>query len=101
MKTDIVVEIIYNMKDSGQTVIRTNAKQEAVPEILEAWVMGQVGQGVDHRNPKKKDEYKISINLDLSDDTFRTSSDTGNHGLTAGLVLDVVKNLDKVRISLL
>ena len=98
-KADVALEITFNINEPDKTVIKTNAKKEAVEEILEAWLSCQMGQGKDESKPNKKDEYKIKIQLDLSDDTFCTSSDTGNKGLTCGLVMDVFKRLDKIKIS--
>lgn len=98
-KADVVVEITFNLNNPERTIIRTNAKNEAVKEILEAWLFGQIGQGGDKREPNKKDEYKIVIRLDLSDDTFYTTSDTGNKGLTCGLVMNVFSKLSQATIT--
>lgn len=98
-KADIVVNIVYNINDHSKTVIKTNAKADKVQEILEEWLTSQIGQGRDSREPVRRGEYKITIKLDLSDDTFFTSSDTGNMSLTAGIVKNVAKYLNIIRIS--
>lgn len=98
-KADIILAIIYNMKEQDKCVIKTNTKREAIGEILEAWLQCQIGQGEDLRPAKERDVYNIFIDLDLSDDTFYTSSDTGNKGLTARIVADVFARLTDIKIE--
>lgn len=95
---DMVIEIAFDINNPNKTVIKTNAKKEAIEEILEAWLSCQIGQGKDESEPKKQDTYKIKIQLDLSDDTFCTNSDTGNKSFTCGIVKDVFKRLDQVEV---
>ncbi len=98
-KADIVLKLNFNLSKPDKTVVKTNAKKEAVSEILEAWLSCQIGQGEDSREPNKKDKYEIVIKLDLSNDTFFTNSDTGNKGLTCGLVMDVFSRLDQITVT--
>ena len=105
-KADIVVEITYNVNEPEKTVIRTNAKPDKVSEIFETWLVAQIGKGKDSREPVRKNEYKITIKLDLSDDTFYVSSDTGNNDLTVGIFVNLigiiqVGHSDKIQISTL
>ncbi|MBI2058124.1 MAG: hypothetical protein HYT63_04080 [Candidatus Yanofskybacteria bacterium] len=58
-KAGVVLKINFNLNKPDKTVIKTNAKREAISEILEAWLLGQVGQGEDDRMPNIKDEYEI------------------------------------------
>ncbi len=95
---DIVLEIAFNISDPGKTVIRTNAKKEALDGILEAWLSCQIGQSKDKSKAEERDLYKIKIQMDLSDDSFYTSSDTGNKGLTCGIVMAVFKRLDQTQV---
>ncbi len=98
-KADITVEIIYNVSEPEKTVIKTNAKKEALAEILERWISAQMFRGGDDSLPNRKSEYRVVIHLDLSDDTFYTESDTGNRGLTCGIVVNVFNDLlDKVTV---
>lgn len=39
--------------------------------------------------------YNISITFDMADDSFEIISDTGNKGLTAGLIFTIVTQLDR------
>lgn len=96
---DVVVEITFNVNQPEKTTIRTNAKKDAVAEVLEAWLSSQMGQGEDKGEPDRKDEYRIVIKLDLSQDIFHTTSDTGNKGLTCGIVIDVSNKLDQITIT--
>lgn len=97
-KIDIVIEINFNLNEPEKTVIKTNAKKEAVTGILEEWLCRQIGQGKDDREPNKKNEYKVMIKLDLNDDMFFTGSDTGNESLTCGIVIDAYSRLDELTI---
>jgi len=97
-KTDIVIVINFNMKESKKISIKTNAKEEAVEGILENWIRSQLGAGKDTNKIKEREEYEIVIKLDLDGDVFHTSSDTGNKSLTCGLVMHVFSNLKKIPI---
>lgn len=95
----IAIIIDYDLKNPERTAIRTNAKKETLEEILETFLHAQVGAGEDDRRANEKDEYKIAIYLDLTDDTFKTESDTGNDGLTCGIVADVLQRIKNVRVT--
>lgn len=62
-RADIIVQVIFNLKEPDKTLIKTNAKKEAVEGILEAWLTDQIGKGKDDRESIKKDEYRIMIGL--------------------------------------
>lgn len=98
-KTDVVVEVLFSIKNREKTVIRTNANKEGLKSILSNWLRGQTGSGKDTQKPNEKDEYRIVIGLDLSNDTFYTKSDTGNKSLTCGIVADVFKRLDEIKVE--
>lgn len=98
MKTDISIIINFNINDEAKTTIKTNAKPEALEEILSDWIRDQAGLGEDLRNPNVSGVYEIQINLDLSGDIFTTSSDTGNDGLTAGIVQRVFGTLKEIEV---
>jgi len=95
---NIILQILFNVDERNKSTITTNAKKEAIAEILEAWVSSQVGLGKDDSEADKKPEYKIEIQLDLSYDTFSTKSDTGNNGLTCGIIMDLLNRLDNISI---
>ena len=95
----IIVKIDYNIKEQLETVVRTNAKDEALPEILQNWIRCEIGQGEDNKEPNREDIYKIRITLDLTDGSFYTKSNTGNKDLTCGLVMNVLNMLDKIKIA--
>ena len=41
---DVTLEVNFDIKNPDRTTIRTNAKKEAVEEILGAWLSCQIGQ---------------------------------------------------------
>ncbi len=93
------VKILYNMEHPEKTVLQTNMNPEGLQEVLEGWFFTQFGQGKDTRPPKQKPIFTIMIGLDLSNDTFHTSSDTGNASLTCGIVQDVFGRLATLRLE--
>lgn len=98
-KADITLAITYHIKEQDKCVIKTNAQKEAIGEILEAWLQDQIGQGKDSRKAYERDVYQITIDLDLSDNTFYTASNTGNKNLTIELVANVLVKLADIRIE--
>ncbi len=98
MNADILIIINFDLNDKNKTIIRTNATPEALPEILSDWIRDQVGTGKDLSKHDEKDNYVIKINLDLSGDIFTTSSDTGNKGLTNGIVMTTFGMLEEIQI---
>lgn len=98
-KTDIIVKIKYNLKEPDETIIETNANEEAVSEILETWLSGQINRGKDDSQCNEKDEFEVVIRLDLSNDTFSTNSDTNNKSVTCGIVIDVFRRLGEIPIT--
>lgn len=96
----IRVEIINDSKDPGKSLIKTNIRKEMVPGILEEWVCSQLEKGEDKKKIKEKDVYEIIIELDLKDDTFCTTSNTGNADLTAGIILSIMRRLNENKIKI-
>lgn len=96
--SDLWIDIEYRFNkpvDGPRAVIHTNIKRELVGDMLGEWIQDQMGRGADEREAEDKETYHIRIDIDLSCDAFTTGSDTGNHGLTCGIVLDVFKRLDQ------
>lgn len=95
-KVDVYVEIRYDAR-KGQEKIwigDTNIKKERLKDFLLDWLMTQVGQGKDERKAHERESYKVVIGCDLSFDTFHVMSDTGNDGLTCGIVMGAVNKLE-------
>ncbi len=97
---DITLEITYPVQNPRASTIRTNARPEAIEELLATWIAGQQGKGEDDRKPNELSEYVIVIELDLSNDSFTTRSNTGNKGLTAGIVMDVFSRRTAIPVGL-
>lgn len=99
IKADAVLTISFPVSGE-QVTIKSNIKPERIQEVLEDYVRSQMGSGEQSdRNYNAKEIYTITLGLDLSDDTFTTSSDTGNEVLTLGIVMDVLKNFGSVKIE--
>ena len=92
--TTLFIEITFPMK--GTPTINTDVKHERVSDFLVDWMRAtQIGQGKDDSEAVEREEYRIGINIDLADDSFTTKTDTGNKGLTCGIVMNVVGRIEK------
>lgn len=88
-KPDIFVEMTFNVKDET-TTIRTNAKHEKVVDLLEDYLHAQVGTGKDPSPMVELDVYKISIGVELGDDSWGSYHDCGNKGLRDGILMRIL-----------
>ena len=85
-KSDIYLDMSFDMKTDVLTIEDTNVRRDYIDELLSDWVRNQMGRGEDNSPAVERDVYRIRIDVDLSDDTFRARADTGNKGLTAGII---------------
>ena len=86
-RRDLYLFMNYDVKEDVLTIEETNVKADYIDDLLTEWIRGQSGKGADNRTPNQKDKYQIQMEVDLSYDNFRVNSDTGNHGLTAGIIM--------------
>ena len=101
MKIDAWAKIIYDLDTPSKSKILTNAKDlELLEELFSDFVRANAGQGADNSKPNKKSRYEILIMLDMSDDTFSVKSDTGNKGLTCGIVMSALGDIKNIEIQL-
>lgn len=96
---DVLVVIHHDVCERGRTCVYTNGRSEALEEILSAWLQNEMGRGRDDAPFVERAVYTIEIGLALEDDTFFTKSDTGNRGLTCGVVMDALRNLKKFAVK--
>lgn len=92
----IYINLTYPINDSKNFKIKTNAKPELVSELIFDFIHGQIGAGKDERPAKDLEVYHIDLSVDLTDDTWRTSHDTGNLGLRDGILMNVAQRIDKM-----
>jgi hypothetical protein len=96
MTPDIVMEIYYPLDTPKEFRIKTNAKTEVVADLVGTYIQDCcIGRGVDETPANEQDEYRIVIGLQLSDDSWGITSNTGNKGLTTGILMAVMKMLDE------
>ena len=91
MVVDVYLEFKYDAKTDEISITDTNLKRDKIDEVLGEYLRAQMGQGRDSRQPNRQETYGIKIGLDLDGDVFHTESDTGNAGLTTGLVMHLLK----------
>lgn len=100
---DVLIEIRFPVKEGETPIIYTNARtdNDAIEDILSTWLQFQMGKGEDPSPAVERDVYKIKIGLVIEDDSFAVESDTGNKGLTAGIVLEVFQKLKDIPVKTL
>ena len=89
---DLKIDITYKIED-GNFEIKGNVKEEAQVSIIENFLRTQKGNGQDNREANNQEKYHISLELDLTDDSYKVSYDTGNKGLRDGILIDVLGRL--------
>jgi hypothetical protein len=87
----LYINIKYNI-NTNKYEFDSNIKSERQSSIIEDFLRCQLGRGEDDRPDADRDEYNISINLHLSDDTFYSKDDCGNYGLRDGILLNALKS---------
>lgn len=92
------IRIIFNINKPRETIVETDVKTEALDELFAYFMHSQIGAGKDESKPNEKDVYDITIQINLEDDSLTIKSDTGNKGLTAGIVTDVWSRIDDLSI---
>lgn len=95
----IILKITFYLSEPEKSIIETNAKPEALDEIFSCYMRSQMGAGKDDSPPTEKDIYSIEINLDLSDDSITVKSDTGNKGLTCGIIRHIWPIIERLTIK--
>lgn len=92
MKPDIVIEMEFDMK-GDRVQIRTNAKHDKVVDLLEDYLHACVGTGKDPAPPEEHDIYKITLGVELGEDSWGSAHNCGNKGLREGIIMRVLKML--------
>ena len=92
MAADIYLNIFFGI-DAGAIQIETNAKPEAVEELLVDFLHSQVGAGKDDSAPNDLKLYRICLTVDLSDDSWYAKSNCGNKGLRDGILMYILKKI--------
>jgi len=81
---DGVIELQWNT-ETAEFTMQTNVKEPK--ELILDFIQTQFGAGEDNTPREEQDVYKIKLEIDLSDDTFRTTHNCGNKGLRDGILL--------------
>ena len=89
---DLYIDMQYSVPEKQLTIEDTNVKLELIGGLLSDWVRGCMGKGEDRSKANKKDLYNIRMTVDLTCDTFKIFSDTGNKGVTTGIIATSLGN---------
>lgn len=81
----LYLKLRYNLEaDSFET--ETNIAPDKIEDVVAEFLRSQMGLGKDNCEPAPGPLYEIKIELDLSDDTFKVSSNTNSSSLTTGII---------------
>ncbi len=93
-KPIIYIKVTFPINDPKNFKIETNAKPECVGDLIGDFLHMQIGQGRDDSQPDvDRKIYHIDLSVDLTDDTWHTSHDTGNKGLRDGILMHVFQEI--------
>jgi hypothetical protein len=94
-KDVLTIKLLYNVKND-EFKCETDIKEDKLSEIISDFLRTQMGLGSDERKANELDTYEITLTLDLADgDTFHLKSNTGNDGLTTGIILEYFNRIKK------
>ncbi|MCL4406245.1 MAG: hypothetical protein M1586_01025 [Patescibacteria group bacterium] len=95
----LIARISFDCEHQDQTQVFTNAKDEALTDMLTEYLRSQMGTGEDKNPAAEKNHFSVEVSLDLSEDIFQTKTDTGNKGLTCGIIAQVIDLIDSGAIK--
>jgi|SRR5579863_4638104 len=99
---DILMVLKVDFKEPSNTSIYTNARPEALDELLGNCIQDEVCKflGRDPATPNMDlDVYTVKIGYFLDDDSFSIESDTNNRGFTVGLIGAILGNLKNTPVK--
>lgn len=89
----LTMSIKYNMKDS-EFDISSNMKKDGQKNLLEKFLMAQIGAGKDESKANEQEVYTITLKWFPENDTIEAQSDTGNKGLRDGILGYILSQWD-------
>lgn len=92
MPNDLFLNLTYDVTNNRFDVL-TNIKENKIAHVVINFLRTQVGAGKDHTPPNVYSKYSISLELDLSEDTFTCLHNCGSKGLREGILLEYLKEL--------
>lgn len=99
---DVLIVVKYDFTDHANTCIYTNARTEALDELLVNCLQDEVYKflGRDPAEPNMGlDVYTIKVGYFLDDDCFSIESDTNNRGFTVGILSAVLGTLSDIAVK--
>lgn len=96
----LTIKITFPINEPEKFKIESDIKQEHWGEIISEFIRSQMGTGKDNTPAEERDVYNITIQIDLSDDTFYCKHDCGNKGLREGILMDILGRLSDAEASI-
>ncbi len=87
----LYLKLKFNVK-KGKFKFETNV--ENTGKFVQEFLRTQIGAGVDNRQCREANKYKINLQLDTTDDTWFIKHNCQNDGLSTGILLHYVSSLE-------
>lgn len=90
----LFVSFIFPINDpEAFEIVATDMSNDGIIELLETYTQSCIGAGADESEAVEREVYNILLQIDLSDDTITVQSNTGNKGLTLGILMDILTRM--------
>ena len=91
----VFVKFTYPQRDpTAFKIVDTNMSKAGIIETVETYIHGSIGSGEDLREAENHEVYEIEIQVDLSEDIFRVTSNCNNDGLVLGILMTILGLMD-------
>lgn len=90
----LYIKVTFPINEPDDFEIETNVNPELVGSLIGDFLYMQHGRGADDSKADEEREiYHIDLYVDLTDDTWRVSCDTGNKGLRDGILMHLFQEI--------
>lgn len=96
--SSLTIKIKFSLDHPNDYQIESDVKPERYIDVLTEYLQDLIGDSQsieDEGDAADLTAYTVRINLDLRTDTYTVTSDTENAGLTTGIIMFVVADLNQ------
>ncbi len=90
---DEYLTMTIDYKANGPFEITGDIKEDQQIEVIETFLRMQSGAGADIRQPDYKDNYQISLKLNIENNKIEATCNTGNNEFRDGILRNILKQL--------
>ena len=82
------IEVKYNSKNHDYS-IDSNLDQNKIKNMLETYLLKEIGKEADNSKPNELDIYEITFSWHSPFDQIKITSNTGNKALESGIIFHI------------